>query len=260
MGKVTKQQQLIYERLKGEGQISLREAIDFLNVSESTVRRLFINLEKSGKVIRTYGGIQFIPEPQSEYSFDALQKQNVDLKEKITEFAISLVDNGDTIYLDSGTTLSMFSKALSDRIESGNIKEITIFTNSLINMNVLHKSSSLLLIGGEFRENRKDFCGYIAEETLRNLHFTKCFLGSDGFNNALGFTTTDFRTARLNEIVLQNSLKSYILMDSSKFNTSAMVSYSRKSPPPAALITNMEPPQTSVDKLISQGTRIILSE
>ena len=255
MGKVDIQQQQIFEHLKRSGQMSLREAIELLNVSESTVRRLFIGLEKSGRVVRNYGGIQYIPEAQPEYSFDILENRNVELKQAIARHAVSLVENGETIYIDSGTTLSQFSTALAHRLEKGELREITLITNSLINLSLLQKSGRLVLIGGEYRENRKDFSGYLAEETLKSLNFSKCFLGSDGFNPSLGFTTTDFYTARLNEIVLQNSLKSYVLMDSSKFKTSAVVSYSRKRPP-QTLITDQRPPNSSADALGMQGTRI----
>ncbi|NMA23838.1 MAG: DeoR/GlpR transcriptional regulator [Spirochaetales bacterium] len=228
MGKVAAQQNIIFEWLQRKGQISLHEAIELLGVSESTVRRLFIGLEKNGRALRTYGGLQYIPDRQIEYSYDAVESRNVDKKQAIASCAVSFVENGATIYMDSGSTLSQFGGALASRLENGKLSNITIFTNSLINLHRLQKYGKILLIGGEFRENRKDFCGYLAEETLQNLHFSQCFLGSDGFNPSLGFTTTDFFTARLNEIVLNNSLESYVLMDSTKFSTSAIVSYTKK--------------------------------
>lgn len=257
MGKVAVQQNMIFEWLQRNGQISLHEAIELLGVSESTVRRLFIGLEKSGRALRTYGGLQYIPDRQIEYSYDAVENRNVDKKRAIADCAVSFVENGATIYMDSGTTLSQFSSALALRLERGELSNITIFTNSLINLHRVQKCGKTLLIGGEFRENRKDFCGYLAEETLHSLHFSQCFLGSDGFNPSLGFTTTDFYTARLNEIVLKNSLESYVLMDSTKFNTSAIVSYSRKKSP-GTLITDQEPPKSATEVLQMQVTLTVL--
>ena len=63
------------------------------------------------------------------------------------------------------------------------------------------------------------------------LHFRKCFLGTDAYSVQNGFTTTDFSTARLNELVLECSDEKYVLMDSSKFFLSSVVSYSRRMMP-----------------------------
>ena len=117
-----------------------------------------------------------------------------------------------------------------------------IFTNSLVNLNLL-KRHDVTLIGGKFRDLRKDFHGYTAEEALKSLHFNKCFLGADAYSAQNGFTTTDFSTARLNELVLERSEEKYVLMDSSKFFLSSIVSYSRRISPDK-IITEAYPDQS----------------
>lgn len=255
MGKVQEHERQLLDKLKTVGRLSLTDAINLLNVSESTARRLFIRLEKDGHVIRNYGGIQYFCEPNMNYSFDQLESQNVAQKQAIAAYAVLLVENNDTIYIDSGTTLSHFSALLNTRIDTDALQNVTIFTNSLINLNTLQKQAHLHLIGGEYRQNRKDFCGYLTEETLKSLRFTKCFLGSDGYRPSFGFTTTDFHTARLNEIVLKNSQQSFVLMDSSKFDTSALVSYTRLHTV-GLLITDRELPDQIQDSLALQGTAV----
>jgi len=256
VGKVHRQEQLLYAKLKENGKLSVTEAKELLGVSDSTVRRFFSNLESSGKVIRNYGGIQMSADSLEQYSFERLEGKNAELKQAIAEHAIKFVENGDTIYIDSGTTLSRFSKLLSERLENG-LKNIIVVTNSLSNLTVLQKHSRIIFIGGEFREQRRDFCGYLAEEMLKSLRFSKCFLGSDGYIPGFGFTTTDFFTARLNETVLENSEKAFVLMDSSKFNSTAVVSYS-KNRRVGALITDSAPPTAAAEQLVRQKTDVII--
>ena len=255
MGKVQEHERQLLDRLKAVGRLSLTDAVNLLKVSESTVRRLFIRLEKDGHVIRNYGGVQYFSEPNMNYSFEQLEGRNVAQKQAIAAYAVLLVENNDTIYIDSGTTLSHFSALLNARIETDALQNVTIFTNSLMNLNTLQKQARLHLIGGEYRQNRKDFCGYLTEETLKSLRFTKCFLGSDGYRPSFGFTTTDFHTARLNEFVLKNSQQSFVLMDSSKFDTSALVSYTRVHTV-GLLITDQKLPDQIQDSLALQGTAV----
>ena len=154
MGKVAVQQNMIFEWLQRNGQISLHEAIELLGVSESTVRRLFIGLEKSGRALRTYGGLQYIPDRQIEYSYDAVENRNVDKKRAIADCAVSFVENGATIYMDSGTTLSQFSSALALRLERGRTEQHYHFHKFLINLHRV-KCGKTLLIGGEFRRTAR---------------------------------------------------------------------------------------------------------
>ena len=258
MGKVQQQEQLIYEKLQECGKLSVMQARELLGVSDSTVRRFFFDLESDKKAIRNYGGIvQISSDCLSQYSYEQLEGKNAEQKQAIAEFAVNFVKSGDTVYIDSGTTLSRFSKMLSERIESreNKLDNITVITNSLSNLTIMQKHNRIILIGGEFREQRRDFCGYLAEETLKSLRFTKCFLGSDGYSPGFGFTTTDFLTARLNEIVLENSRQSFVLMDSSKFTSTAVVSYS-KNCPVDILVTDSTPPKTAAEQLIIQKTEV----
>ena len=123
---------------------------------------------------------------------------------------------------------------------------------------MLHHTVKVSLVGGEYREHRKDFCGYIAEETVKSLHFTKSFLGADGYNAQNGFTATDFYTARLNEEILRSADQSYIVMDASKFFTSSVVSYTR-SKPADGVLTDAMPDEETAGRLAEQGVRIILA-
>lgn len=222
----------LINHLKIHKSISIKDAIKITDSSESTVRRVFKRLELTGYYLRYYGGIRLASEStvNNDYYYENTENRHVEAKLTIASLALSLVKDEDVIYLDSGTTLARFAAKLSESLDKKQLYGVRIFTNSLVNLNLL-KQHDVTLIGGKFRDLRKDFHGYTAEDTLKSLHFKKCFLGADAYSTQDGFTTTDFSTARLNEIVLERSEKKYVLMDSSKFFMSSIVSYSRRISP-----------------------------
>ncbi|MBE6644800.1 MAG: DeoR/GlpR transcriptional regulator [Ruminococcaceae bacterium] len=225
-------EQQIINHLKIHKSISINDAIRVTDSSESTVRRTFKRLEATGNYIRSYGGIRLASESgaDSDYYYEHTENRHVEAKLTISTLALSLVESEDVIYLDSGTTLARFAAKLAEALDKKQLYGVKIFTNSLVNLNLL-KRHDITLIGGKFRDLRKDFYGYTAEDTLKTLHFKKCFLGADAYSTEDGFTTTDFHTARLNELVLERSERKYVLMDSSKFFASSIVSYSRRISP-----------------------------
>lgn len=257
MKKTKNIEQKLLEMMSKNKRVTLNEAVIALDVSESTVRRLFVKIEETGKGIRDYGGIRLAADAV-EYSFEAFGEKMLKEKHDIALAAVTLIRPGDTVYLDSGTTLACFAEVLRDHIKHKNICDITVFTNSLVNLNILDEVIKVNLIGGEYRRNRHDFCGYLAEEAIKSLHFTKCFLGADGYSINIGFTATDFFTARLNELALKNSDESYVLLDSGKFKLQSVVSYS-KNIKVSAVVTESFPGQSVQDALSKDNIKIILA-
>ena len=219
--------ELLLEKLRQNGKISILEAINFLKVSESTVRRLFISMEQEGIAVRTIGGIQLVSSSVPFYSYVDVENENLLQKQQIGASAANCINSGDILFFDSGTTVPHACYALAKRISSGDLSNLTIFTNSLVNMTILSPHCPVTLIGGEYRPNRRDFCGYISEESLRLLSFSKCFIGADGYDEAAGFTTTDFQTARLVQLAIARSENKYVLVDSSKFSKKSFVSHAK---------------------------------
>lgn len=258
MKKTERQERAILEQLGRKNTLTLSEAMTLLGMSESTVRRLFIRLENSGAAMRRYGGIQLLHDsPAVDYLYEQVEEQSVFQKRLIGRQAAGMVENGDVLYLDSGTTLACFCTALSARISEGELSGVTVFTNSLVNLEILAPRMTVNLIGGEYRPRRRDFCGYLAEEAVGGLHFTKCFLGTDGFHLRYGFTATDFHTARLNELAIGNTDRRYVLMDSSKFMAASVVSYSREQTI-HGVITDRVPAEALAQRLDELGTALIL--
>jgi len=218
-------EKIIMDALYIKKRLELEDAINLLKVSESTVRRILNNLEEAGKVVRTHGGVTLINNSSLDYSFDLLMETRSDEKFRIGEYASFEIADGDTIYLDCGTTVLSLCIKLSHLLKEGKLKNVLFFTNSLANLEVLSPYAQVNLIGGHYRPNRKDFAGYITELTLGKLYFKKCFCGVDGINVPSSFNATDFDTAKLNQIVTARSEKVYVLCDSSKFGKYSLISY-----------------------------------
>ena len=211
-------------RLSLVQKLSLSEAMELLQISESTARRIFARLEQDGRAIRTHGGLQSLTHAIAAYSFEDGAKTNIDKKAAIAREACKLLEDGDVIFCDSGTTIQYFCAELVNRLQKEDLK-IVVCTNSLANLELLSPYLPVKLLGGEYRANRKDFCGYLTEQALSGLYFTKSFVGADGCVQGKQFTTTDYETARMNQIAMDNSERCFMLVDSSKFATMAHVAY-----------------------------------
>lgn len=217
-------EQLLMARLSVVQKLSLSEAMELLNVSESTARRMFAKLEQEGVAIRTHGGVQSVGGAMTMYSFEYGARTNIERKTAIARKAVQYLEDGDVVFCDSGTTIQCLCAELVSRVRDDGLK-IKLYTNSLANLELLSPHMQVNLVGGEYRAYRKDFCGYLTEQALHGLLFTKSFVGADGCVGDGQFTTTDFDTARMNQIAMRNSEKTFMLVDSSKFGNSSHVAY-----------------------------------
>ena len=229
MNKAEIREKDIMALLRVSGKVSVGEAMALLDVSESTVRRLFNKLEADGLAVRTYRGISLnaVSGTREAYSFEKNELYRSSEKIMIGEAAERLIKEGDTLYLDSGTTVLRLCSAMARAAVSGGEKysTVTVFTNSLANLNLLKDYMNVCLIGGEFRPHRQDFCGYLTDEVIKKLHFTKCFVGADGFAVGNGLTASDFDTARINQLVVECSEERILLADTSKAGRVSVIHY-----------------------------------
>ena len=251
------QKEKLLSILGTEGKMSLREAMDILGVSESTARRAFLRLEESGEAVRVLGGIRAVSPTMTSYDFDAGIFEMVSEKKAIAREAVRFVEDGDVIFCDSGTTIRCMCAELAEKLRREKIS-IKIYTNSLANLEILSGVTEVTLVGGIFRQNRKDFCGYLAEEVVSKLHFSKSFVGADGCSGEKVFTTTDMETARMNQIALENTDRAFVLADSSKFHKISHVLFA-PAKQFAAVITDEGIDPGSLARLKAQSRKVILA-
>ena len=215
----------ILEELNIRKKLSTEQVTDMLGISESSTRRIFLELEKAGKVVRTFGGIHLAQPANASYRFEDFESKNLEQKRQIAAYSCSLIEEDDIVYFDSGTTILQLAIAVRQKLNSRLLSHIRVITNSFANLQVLHESCEVILIGGQYRPGRKDFAGYAAERFVQNFNYKKSFLGADGFDISEGYMATDTNTAKLNEIIYKRSEQCFALLDSSKLGVRSFVSY-----------------------------------
>ncbi|MDL2327880.1 DeoR/GlpR family DNA-binding transcription regulator [Ruminococcaceae bacterium OttesenSCG-928-A11] len=216
---------ILLEHLHKNGAVDLNDASRILGVSESTTRRVFNTLQSSGIAFRTHGGIRLAE--ASVYSFAQLVGVHPEEKQAIGKLACAQIQSGDVLYLDCGTTMLFLCRQLAAEITAGRLADIKVLTNSIANLEVLAPCAPVVLLGGAYRPQRRDFAGFLTKGMLEGLHFDRCFLGTDGIGLPFSAGAMDFDTADLNCQVVGRSREVVVLSDSSKFARPALVAYAR---------------------------------
>lgn len=217
----------LLEMLREQKRLDIATVVDALKISEATARRLFSELEAEGKLIRIHGGVQIAPQLASDYSYRTSAARQQAEKNAIGLAAAEVVEDGERIFLDSGTTVLKMAEALAGRIRRGELKNIIVVTNSMSYLNNLAEVCKVLLIGGSIRPERRDVCGPIAESNLAKFRFDKTFFGADAISPDGEIMATDEATCRMNEIAIGQSTRNYLLATSDKFGQSSFIAYGR---------------------------------
>ena len=142
--------------------------------------------------------------------------KNVSEKDRIAKAAAELVEDGDSIYIDSGSTALDMMKYLRDK----NITVVT--TNALIYSELQSPNIKCIIAGGEINIATASIRGITTNNFLKSYYFDKAFVGMSGFSLEAGYNTPDLLEAEKKRIVCKNAKKAYILADSSKSGKSTL--------------------------------------
>lgn len=230
--------------IRERGSITTNEMAKILGISESTARRDINFLADTGKVIKVYGGAMFDPQDvdTQEDSFEQRMDINATEKGKAAEKALELITPDDFIYIDAGTT----TKYIADNF---NMNGVRIVTNGIEHARILaSKGNEVVLVGGNVKISTDAIVGTLAVNTLDKYHFTKGFFGTNGISPKAGYTTPDINEALIKKAAMQKCSKSFIVCDSSKFNTISAVTFA--SFREATIVTNICPAEFSKYKNI----------
>ncbi|MCW9707968.1 transcriptional repressor AgaR [Fodinibius salsisoli] len=203
----------IIHKIQSEGSVRVDELSEEFDVSTVTIRNDLDFFEEKGLIHRTYGGALLRNNVYNDPSLEEKQKINVDKKRRIGEYAAGLVNDGDSIILDSGTTTREIALRLKDK------KNMVLMTNAINTAVELAGVSEiqLMLTGGVLRDKSYSLVGPEAERTMKNYYFDKLFLGVDGMDFEHGLTTFNPQEAQLNRLMVERSNQVIAVTDSSKF-------------------------------------------
>lgn len=172
----------IVTALRANGAASVRELADELDVSEATIRRDLLLLDRNGELTRTWGGAVLQPgatvgedgqeaEPEGPFA----QFDDVENKQNIAKAAAALVEDGSVVILDIGTVTRLIARRLRGR-------DVTVITSSIAVFDELRDDETvrLVLLGGVVRRNYRSLVGSLAEQALHQVSADIVFLSCTG--------------------------------------------------------------------------------
>lgn len=217
--------------------VSIDELCEVFGVSKNTIRRDLNELEMRGHITKVYGGVTATV-PGGAVPTPIRSGLNMADKSLIGRLAAEEISDGDTIFIDSGTTTLCLLRYLVAK------KHITIITHSLGAMSEAAKYENLNLIslGGIYSPTTDSFVGLSTIEALAAMRITKAFMGATGVSLTAGMTNTTFLEAEIKRAVVQRADHIYLMADSSKLNREAIVTFCHLKDL-TGFITDREPPE-----------------
>ncbi|WP_320128886.1 DeoR/GlpR family DNA-binding transcription regulator [uncultured Sphaerochaeta sp.] len=202
----------ILQLLQENGSCRVQELKKLFNVSEPTIRQDLESLEKTGTVTRQHGGAFINSLSNNTQIFSLPNRGHEEQKAKIGLKAAELVQNGDSLILDSGTTVS----EMVGHIKS--CKNLNIVTNALnIALQLgMEPTNNVLVVGGVFKPPTLSLTGEKGLSLFENLYVEKLFLATGGFSLEAGLTYPAFSDIALKRAMIASAKTVYLLADSSK--------------------------------------------
>lgn len=210
----TERQIEIQKLIKDNGRITVSQICENYHVSEATARRDLETLSEKGKLQRVHGGA--INNSQAPPERPVIQRRSSQLEEKrkIGALAADLIDDGDIIFLGSGTTVHEVAKNIQNK------RNLTVITNSLLVMEEFLDNEEVELIntGGTLRKSEYSFIGYVTEKTIKELSVSKVILGIRAISLEQGLTNDYLPETMTDRAIMQMGSELIIVADHTKFN------------------------------------------
>lgn len=212
-------QQKICDYLNAEAAITIHRAAEICNTSEATARRDIDALAKKGLIQRTRGGAVLGNDFGHTIVNTEKIKINVEAKNSIAQGALELIHSGDSIFLDSGTTMLCLSRELF------RFKHLTVITDNLdvAYQSHLDPTSSMFFLGGLVQKEYGVAEGHITEEIAGRFQVDIAFIGADAVKIDDGIYNGHFAEVGVKTMMMHNSRKAVLLADHSKFQENALI-------------------------------------
>lgn len=208
----------IMEILHEKNKVYVSELAKQFQVTEETIRRDLEKLEGEGLLKRSYGGAMLIKSTSEDLSFSKRSSINNESKLAIAAKAEELINDGDTVMVDSSTTC----RALLLRLKGK--KKITIITNSIrITSDFIGSGFDVICTGGNLRSSSGSLTGTLACNALKNYYADFALISCKGLDPAKGLMESNDNEADVKRTMMAQSRQVILLADHSKFNKTAFV-------------------------------------
>lgn len=207
---MNERQNEIFDIVSKKPTVTVKELSKILVVSQVTIRKDLSLLENQGLLRRTHGGAMQI----ASNSIEKRIHYRYDEKLKIVKEAVKLIEDGENVLIEAGSTNAILAKELANK------KGIHVITNSLYiaQMFTDNKNVKISILGGDIQQESQTIVGPLAKLCLSRIAVNKAFIGMDGFSEKLGFTCGDFLRAEVGKEMCYRAEKVIVLAESSKFD------------------------------------------
>ncbi len=234
------------------GEIDVDDLARRFDVSASTVRRDLQHLSRTNAVRRTYGGA-ILTGPAAETTLEQRLAVNGSEKQAIARAALDLIEDGDTLVLDAGSTVAAFGRLLLQR-------RLRIITNNLALLPFLAKAPAieLIVLGGVLRSTSMSTMGPLASEALRRMTADRAIMSADGVVGGRGLCEADLEQVALKSLMMEQSREAIVLADASKLGRAEQIAWA---PLPSrwTLVTDAGASEEQRRRLAESGARVIVA-
>ena len=238
--------QSIIELLSERGSVSVSELALTTGVSEVTMRQDLNQLEKEGLLRRVHGSAV----AAGGDDVGVRMQTRFAVKKRLADYAASLVNEGETVFIEGGSTNALLAQALSER------HDVTLVTVSHYIAGLLReKGGDVIILGGLFQKSSESVVGPLTRLCIQQLSFHKVFIGIDGWDRATGFTGRNMLRCDVVHALLEKPAHTIALTDSSKFGQIHPYALAPHQPF-RQLITDSELDPAAQALLTAQGTEV----
>lgn len=231
--------------------VSLDKLCEVFGISKNTVRRDIGDLVKRGTVKKVYGGVTAVK--NSLVPFEKRNIKSKSEKDAIARAAAAYVQDGDIIYVDSGTTVPNMINYLKN-------KHITVLTESLnAALNALpYENINVIMLGGNIIRNTNSL-SLMNPSILKNYNINKAFMASTGISIENGVTNSSPMEFEIKKEVAAKSGSVYLLVDYTKFGAASLLTYCSLESV-TGIVTDRTPPQPYLEFIRNHAIQLTVAE
>jgi DeoR/GlpR family transcriptional regulator of sugar metabolism len=187
--------------------VASAELRKLLGVSEATIRRDLEWLENDGILKRTHGGALLSHRDQQELQYLQRVKSQAEEKRQIGMIAASMIEDGDIVFINSGTTTTQVIRHIPNRTG------ITLVTNNVPACLELNNNDfDILLLGGSYQPTSQSAAGHFAIKNISSIYASKAILAIDGLSTSFGCTVSTNSEAEINRLMIKRNRGSLIVV------------------------------------------------
>lgn len=236
--------------------VSIDNLCEEFQISKNTLRRDLDVLSKKGTVTKVYGGVTSI-EPNSTVltTFNERNVKNSESKNRIVKTAVQFIKDGDTIFIDTGTSTSN----IIDHI--GQLNKVTVITNSIEVMYKTQSYPNIILIGlpGILKRHTSSLVGSDCSKYLKTYNIDKAFMACTAISLENGVTNASSEEYEIKKTAIERSHEHYLLVDNTKFDKTSLMTFCQIQQLDC-IITDIQPNDTYMEFFENNNIHVEIAE